>query len=174
MSQAMSARTLKKWLGVFESGMLTKTNCTMVCSHHNKTAGGVSAPRINISDPAVIRILDSYRRFSDAFYSLMPDEGYDLTPEQKQAGIEYLWAKLFKKNGHRRNNSYARSIGDKEFDIISNYTDFRFIALYDMSLVYGGSSWYAPVYRCIAKNGDSFDYLGVGGMGAEPIIRVVG
>lgn len=85
------------------------------------------------------------------FDEVMPFDGYNITVEHQQKGINYLRDNTFKKNGQLRKNNI---FGQSEIDIINNYKEFKFVGLIDVR------GYYLPIYRCIAENGDYFDYTG--------------
>ena len=89
----------------------------------------------------------------DYFNSSMPDEGFNITLDQKEKGINYLLSNTYKKNGTLRKNNI---FGTFELNVLKQYEDFKLISLYE----YGNGGYYLPVYRCISKNGSYFDYLG--------------
>lgn len=92
------------------------------------------------------------------FRDLMPEDGYNITEEQKQRGIKYLRENTYKLNGSLRKNNIFTEF---ERHVIDNYVDFKLVGLYPCPNYFGGDTGYTlPIYRCIAKDGSSFDYLG--------------
>jgi hypothetical protein len=89
-----------------------------------------------------------------------------LSPEHTQKGIEYLNKKLFRLNGQLRRLK-VNPFSEREIGIIKNFKKFLFVGLYNNSDNMRKN--YVAVYRCVAKNGEWFDYTGV----IFDIIRVV-
>lgn len=87
------------------------------------------------------------------FYASMPEDGYNITLEHQQKGIDYLMANTFKKNGTLRKNNM---FGSFELEVLKNYSHFKFVGLHRA----GMSDYVLPLYECIAHNGDSFTYIG--------------
>jgi hypothetical protein len=86
----------------------------------------------------------------------MKDE-YQITKEQSNFGIKWLNEVLFKKDGTNRNNKMTQDFREKDFDIVRNFKEFKFVG-YDEA-VNGFNSHYSPIYRCIDVNGNYFDYV---------------
>ena len=78
---------------------------------------------------------------------------YSITQEQTIKGIEYLRNTVFKKNGKFRNTKNM-PFGEREIDIIKDFKEFKFVALYPI----GYAAYYLPVYRVIDNQGNSFEY----------------
>ena len=85
----------------------------------------------------------------------MPSEGYNITVDHQQKGINYLINNTFKKNGTLRKNNI---LGEFEQKVISDFKEFRFVGLFDGGNVH--NRFYLPVYRCISNDGSYFDYVG--------------
>jgi hypothetical protein len=82
-------------------------------------------------------------------------DGYDLTPEHTEKGINYLISKTYTLNGKlRKNNKFS---GD-ELVILANFDKFKLIGFFCEPEF---NNTYVPVYRVFDKNGKYFDYTGV-------------
>lgn len=90
------------------------------------------------------------------FDKLESTGGFDLETAQKQKGIDWLRNKLYTKTGKRRQDVFARGVPDHVFKVVDNFKDFTLV---DFESV-GFSHQLFPVYRCIAQDGTSFDYVG--------------
>ena len=84
---------------------------------------------------------------------------FQITEEQSEKGIDWLLSSQLKKSGEIR-KAKTVFIDESDVDILKNFSHFRLVGFQgiDYSLFSGGYYNYAPVYRCIAKNGDYFDY----------------
>lgn len=79
---------------------------------------------------------------------------YRITEQQSVKGILWLKNQCFTGRGILRRSCPFKTF---EVNVISNFREFRFVGLYNVS----DNSYrnYMPIYRCIAKNGDFFDYV---------------
>lgn len=86
-----------------------------------------------------------------------------ITPEQAEKGIAWLRNQWKTPRGiERKNNPF----GYREEDVIENFKRFEFVEFYDDANYYmieKGLHSYYPIYRCIAKDGSSFEYYVSGG-----------
>lgn len=77
-----------------------------------------------------------------------------LTPEQQAKGFEWLVRTQIKNDGTLRKNAF---IGQRELDIINNFSHFEFIGLRDINY-FSPMPYFVPVYRCHGKENSFFDY----------------
>lgn len=83
---------------------------------------------------------------------LMDGYEFKLTEEHTEQGLSWLKQHLFKKNGSYKNNKISRCFGEREKDIIKDFSHFTFIDLY-----YYGSR-VNPAYRVYDRKGNYFEY----------------
>jgi hypothetical protein len=91
-----------------------------------------------------------------------PDYGFSLTPEQTAKGLAWLMNEWKTPTGKERVNN---PFGYRETAILEDFKEFKLIGFYDCSR-YGAifvpilysSKCYTPLYRVIAKEGNSFEY----------------
>lgn len=156
MTKYSKNRTLNKWMNLVDDKSKRIPFSENDIIYFRKAVGSCG-----------LKDSDDRERLMDHFETLMPVEGYEITQEQKQKGINYLRENTYKKNGQLRKNNI---FGDAERHVIDNYEDFNFIGLYPASNGLGlNSGYYLPVYRCWAKDGSYFDYTGT----AYSMIRVL-
>ena len=88
--------------------------------------------------------------------------GFDITKEHSNIGIEYLTKTFFKKNGDPRQAAFD-DLTDHDINILRNFKKFKFVGfdLYRPHFQDSQYDQYEIIYRVIAKNGDWFDYLAV-------------
>jgi hypothetical protein len=115
-------------------------------------------------------------KLHDHFHDHMPKEGYNISMDQAQKGINYLRSKTYKLNGDLRKGNI---FGEFERSVINNFRHFKFVGLYPQTNGTGETLGYLPVYRCIAENGCYFDYTGTAyqaieilGVGSESLILI--
>lgn len=83
--------------------------------------------------------------------------GLNITPEQSEKGIEWLTKFVFNSKGERRKDKASNAaFGAYEVNCIKNFYGFTFQGVY--SAGNGYYSFYKPIYRLTATNGDWFDY----------------
>lgn len=82
---------------------------------------------------------------------------FKITPEQTRFGLEWLKRTQFKKNGELRASAF---IGSREASILRRFKRFEFVGLDFMppNPYTGIPEAVAPLYRAVARNGDSFTY----------------
>lgn len=81
-------------------------------------------------------------------------EGWSLTDEQNQKGLEYLKDKWKTSSGiERKNNPF----GFRETEILDNFREIKLIDFYNASRN-RNFDFYIPVYEVISKDGNSFEY----------------
>tara|TARA_R100001594_G_C3976880_1_gene249113 strand:- start:284 stop:772 length:489 start_codon:yes stop_codon:yes gene_type:complete len=91
--------------------------------------------------------------------------GFDITEEHSDIGIEYLRKTFFKKNGDPRKAAFD-DLTDHDINILRNFKKFKFVG-FELSRLNHNifnnntNQCFEIVYRVIAKNGDWFDYLAV-------------
>lgn len=80
-----------------------------------------------------------------------------ITREQTKFGLDWLKRKQFRLDGRIRAGAF---IGEREAKIIRSFKKFEFVGLDFMSInpYTGAPQAVAPLYRCVAKNGESFTY----------------
>lgn len=88
-------------------------------------------------------------KFADVAYS----PGYRITREHSEKGRAYLLAKSLKKDGTPRKGC---RLGDFELGVLRNLEEHRLVGLERAS----AGEHYWPIYRAIAEDGTSFDYVG--------------
>ena len=91
--------------------------------------------------------------------------GFDITKEHSDIGIEYLTKTFFKKNGDPRKAAF-NDLTDHDINVLRNFKKFKFIGFEVNRLNHNifnnnTNQCFEIVYRVIAKNGDWFDYLAV-------------
>lgn len=108
--------------------------------------------------PSGLKDRDLAYDLSQHFTDLMPRDGYNITLEHQQKGIDYLRDNTFKKSGKLRKNNI---FNEYCINILNNYKEFKFVGLHEQVNFYGYSSGHVlPIYRCIAEDGTYFDYTG--------------
>jgi hypothetical protein len=87
-----------------------------------------------------------------------PEEGYKLTPEQLQKGLDWLLDQWKTPYGvERKNNPF----GYREQDVLEHFKEFKLIDFYDnvnYAQVQAGIHNYLPYYRVIGTDGGTFEY----------------
>ena len=83
---------------------------------------------------------------------------YPITKEQTKKGINYLRTRYFKLNGEPRKSCPFR---EREIHVIRNFKRFLFVGVYEEYNDYGYGPFYHPIYRVIAKDGSTFEYVPV-------------
>jgi hypothetical protein len=96
------------------------------------------------------------KALKDAFESITNEQGYKITSEQTDKGIQYIRNRAFKRNGSLR-RAKSNPFNTREAHIINNFSHFEFVGLYDAN-GNGYMQYYVPVYRVIAKDGTAFEY----------------
>jgi hypothetical protein len=91
--------------------------------------------------------------------------GFDITKEHSDIGIEYLQKTFFKKNGDPRKTTYD-DLTNHDINVLRNFKKFKFIGFERSRINYyttdnHTNQCFEIIYRVIAKNGDWFDYLAV-------------
>jgi hypothetical protein len=90
-------------------------------------------------------------------------EGFKLTAEQNKKGLDFLLDQWKGKSGKERVNN---PFGYREENVLDSFKEFRLIDFYDDVNYYqtqAGIHNYAPYYRVIGKDGDTFEYYYNGG-----------
>lgn len=89
------------------------------------------------------------------------EDGLRVTPEQTEKGLSWLLNLWKSPTGkERKTNPY----GYREQDILEHFSHFEYCGHYDRGNMY--HSWYAPLYRVVAEDGESygaFEYFVQGG-----------
>jgi len=102
--------------------------------------------------PAGMKNFMHRRSLYSYFIEQMPQDGYNITIEHQQKGIDYLRKNTYKKNGALRKNNI---FGDFERHIIDTFSHFKFVGMYELS-----SGHMLPLYKCVSHSGASFTYTG--------------
>lgn len=105
-----------------------------------------------IKDPELRKQL---RKQFDVFAE--KNEGYLITNEQSEKGRTYLLDRSLRKNGELRKGC---KLGSREIDILRDLDYHRFVGLWEQHNGFGDVMGYLPVYRAVAQNGNSFEYVG--------------
>lgn len=92
---------------------------------------------------------------------------YNITPEQTNKGIAWLTNTIWTSKGKARSTELARVFGYREKSIVNNFYEFKFVGLQNVSQ--NSYRFYMPVYRVVAKDGSSFEYV-AGSMGTVNIV----
>lgn len=86
--------------------------------------------------------------------SQIDNKNFKITDQQSVKGILWLKNKCFTNNFKIRKNCPFKNF---EINVIKNFKEFRFVGLYNVSENFYRN--YMPIYRCIAHNGDYFEYV---------------
>ena len=81
---------------------------------------------------------------------------YSITPEQTTKGLDWLFNLRFTARGKERKNN---PFGYREQSILDDFDRFELSGLYDDSDGYNGFHNFKPIYKVIASDGESFDYI---------------
>ena len=81
---------------------------------------------------------------------------YSITPEQTTKGLDWLFNLRFTMRGKERKNN---PFGYREQSILDDFDRFELSGLYDDSDGYNGFHNFKPIYKVIASDGESFDYI---------------
>jgi hypothetical protein len=88
---------------------------------------------------------------------------YSITPEQTTKGLDWLFNLRFTARGKERKNN---PFGYREQSILDDFDRFELVSLYDdysyqypITLSVHDKHNYKPMYRVIASDGESFDYI---------------
>jgi predicted aldo/keto reductase-like oxidoreductase len=101
---------------------------------------------------------------NEMFFENIPEDGYKITKQQSDKGIEFLKKTLFKIDGTPRNTELAKHTDTALFEAIADFESFSFVDLHGYTVnMRTGSFWFAPVYRIHTKSGKDVDYCYVGG-----------
>ena len=91
---------------------------------------------------------------AQAFIYKAETDGIELTQSQQTKGYLWLKSKTFKLNGGIRKNS---PLAYFEQHVINHFDSFKCVGLYDLSE--NSYRHYVPIYRCMASDGQWFDYV---------------
>jgi hypothetical protein len=94
--------------------------------------------------------------FDDIYFLIGKISGqqYKITDQQSVKGILWLKNKCFTNSYKIRRNCL---FGAFEINVITNFKEFRFVGIQNISPNF--YKCFMPIYRCIARNGDFFDYV---------------
>ena len=81
---------------------------------------------------------------------------YSITSEQTTKGLDWLFNLRFTARGKERKNN---PFGYREQSILDDFDRFELAGLYDYSDGYNGFHNFKPMYRVIASDGESFEYI---------------
>jgi len=82
---------------------------------------------------------------------------YSITPEQTTKGLDWLFNLRFTARGKERKNN---PFGYREQSILDDFDRFELVGIYDDAYYqYNDRHNYKPIYRVIASDGESFDYI---------------
>ena len=81
---------------------------------------------------------------------------YSITPAQTTKGLDWLFNLRFTARGKERKNN---PFGYREQSILDDFDRFELSGLYDDSDGYNGFHNFKPIYKVIASDGESFDYI---------------
>ena len=134
-------KRLKRLLGLLSQKVLTQSDIRALKTALNLTS------KINKAD--FVKIVNHCN-------------GFDITKEHSDIGIEYLRKTFFKKNGDPRKAAFD-DLTDHDINVLKNFKKFKFVGfgLYHENSYNSQYDQYEIIYRVIAKNGDWFDYLAV-------------
>ena len=134
-------KRLKRLLGLLSQKVLTQSDIRSLKTALNLTS------KINKAD--FVKIVNHCN-------------GFDITKEHSDIGIEYLRKTFFKKNGDPRRAAFD-DLTDHDINVLRNFKKFKFdgFDLYRPHFQDSQYDQYEIIYRVIAKNGDWFDYLAV-------------
>ena len=137
-------KRLKRLLGLLSQKVLTQSDIRALKTALNLTS------KINKAD--FVKIVNHCN-------------GFDITKEHSDIGIEYLRKTFFKKNGDPRRAAFD-DLTDHDINVLRNFKKFKFIGFEVNRLNHNifnnnTNQCFEIVYRVIAKNGDWFDYLAV-------------
>jgi hypothetical protein len=102
------------------------------------------------------RLNDGKLKADDVF---IPDDGWKLTPEQTEKGLNFLMKQWKGKSGAVSKNS---PYGYREEDVLANFKEFRLTGFYDTATAEAnriGIHYYQPIYSVISKDGAGFEYV---------------
>jgi hypothetical protein len=109
------------------------------------------------------KMLNSYSRSSqerkDQIFELLfkLDESYDITEDQSAFGINWLTELCFTSKGENRKTKYVEDFRERDFNIVKNFSHFKFVGYHETSTGY--YSHYSPIYKCVDKEGNYFEYV---------------
>jgi len=97
--------------------------------------------------------------------------GFDITKEHSDIGIEYLTKTFFKKDGNPRKAAFD-DLTEHDVNVLRNFKKFKFIGFERSRINYytndnHTNQCFEIIYRVIAKNGDWFEYLAVSWQSGE-------
>ena len=121
--------------------------------------------RLNAGSP--IQKSESERPDLGILHEYAIEEGLKIEQAQTEKGLAWLM-NLWKTPAgkERKNNPY----GYREQDVLEHFDHFEYCGHYDRGNAY--HSWYAPLYRVVAKDGESFGSFEYFVQGGE--IQIVG
>ena len=90
-----------------------------------------------------------------------------VTKEQAAKGLAWLLNQWKTPKGNERKNN---PFGSREETILDDFSHFELVGMYgDWNEYYGEYHNFSPVYRVIASNGDSFDYVYASWQSGQPL-----
>lgn len=144
MYKEISKRTYLKHINTLKKDLLTKSEINAVAKLMNS---------LRFSEP-------DRREQIWALHNDMLKDAYKITLEQSQIGIDWLMKNIVNSRTMKlRENKLAQDFNERELNIILNFSHFEFVGFEEHSNNW--SSYYTPVYRTVAKNGEYFDYTAI-------------
>jgi hypothetical protein len=144
MYKQISKATMKKHVARLSKELVTKSDINALGKLMNS-----------------LRFSEFERR--DQIHALMNDnlkDSYKITQEQTEVGIDWLMKNIVnERTGRLRENKLAQDFFERERNIILNFSHFEFVGFEEHANMY--SSYYTPIYRTVAKNGQYFDYTAI-------------
>tara|TARA_R110002020_G_C16069580_1_gene756111 strand:+ start:361 stop:822 length:462 start_codon:yes stop_codon:yes gene_type:complete len=90
------------------------------------------------------------------FYIFENQAPYSITPAQTTKGLDWLFNLRFTMRGKERKNN---PFGYREQSILDDFDRFELSGLYDDSDGYNGFHNFKPIYKVIASDEGSFEYV---------------
>jgi hypothetical protein len=83
-----------------------------------------------------------------------------ITQAHSDKGIAFLRGKLFKRDGNLRTDKFASEFNTFKVRVVMEFDHFEFLGYEDRQANASGMLMHwLPVYRCVSKSGESFDYI---------------
>ncbi len=130
--------TLVKYQKLIKKGLFTEQELISFRKYINGLSGMI---------PAQWQLLTDFQNKAE-------EKGIRLTSQQQVKGILWLKEKTFKLNGELRLSSPC---GVFESSVLKKFRAFKCVGLHNLSD--NDYRQYVPIYRCIATNGNYFDYI---------------
>ena len=118
------------------------------------TESSISSFRSLMNGRKQTNLTDEERESLD--YLFGENAPYSITPQQTVKGLNWLFNLRFTMRGKERKNN---PFGYREQSILDDFDRFELSGLYDDSDGYNGFHNFKPIYKVIASDGESFDYI---------------